>query len=103
MANKDGALLEVITGEFIPFIKQYEKEPNDEAMIEHPLDEDVFNILKTINIKENDNEYAIFEYSKEINSLWKLIIEKSIKCLRYFDERDLSGIIKTKASRIWRF
>lgn len=56
--------------------------------IKHPLDSDIIREIKKIDIKDDMDDYQIFKYSKEINGIWKLIIEKSIICLRYFDKRE---------------
>lgn len=58
------------------------------ATIEYPLDKDIREFLEKIHIAETDEEYKIFEYSKEIKELWGILIKKSLKCLRYFDSRE---------------
>ena len=46
----------------------------EEAIIEYPLDDEIRNILREINIEENDDEYKIFEYSEKIKDLWGVLI-----------------------------
>lgn len=58
------------------------------ATIEYPLDKDIREFLEKIRIAETDEEYKIFEYSKDIKELWGILIKKSLKCLRYFDSRE---------------
>ena len=58
------------------------------AIIEYPLDDEIRNILREINIVENDDEYKIFEYSEKIKDLWGVLIKKSLNCLRFFDARE---------------
>ena len=88
MANRDFKLLESIKVNFKDLIESYIKESGVDSSVDHPLDKNVLNALAKIALKDNDDEYQIFQYHKEINELWKLIIEQSIKCLRYFDTRE---------------
>ena len=55
----------------------------------HPLDDTIIGsngILKRI-LPDNENSLS---YSKadELDVLWHMLLEKSIKCLRYFDNRE---------------
>ena len=68
-------------------------QPNSNSFsdIEHPLDDDVIKELQSIlaAIKsDNSNPYKIFSKKDCIISLWKTLIDKSIKCLRFFDRRE---------------
>lgn len=58
--------------------------------LEHPLDNSVIGLLErlTTNIRDTDDDYHIFNYIEDIKKLWKTIIGKSIKCLRFFDTRE---------------
>ncbi len=58
------------------------------CFIEHPLDNDIKKKLKNLDIRQNDDEFRIFNYIDDIKDIWKTVISKSIKCLRYFDERE---------------
>jgi len=58
---------------------------------EHPLDPDVIALLNTLKSKIDDNsdDFRIFKFREElIDPLWKMLIEKAIKCLRYYDKRE---------------
>jgi len=98
MANKDLKLINSLIekSKSINDIKfncndqdQLKKYEDCQKIVNHPLDEDIIAEIKKIDIREDiDDEFQIYKYSKEINTLWKLIIEKSIKCLRFFDKRE---------------
>lgn len=57
---------------------------------EHPLDKDIIDELKYLHEKLNDidDDYAIFRYRDITDKLWGTLLEKAIKCLRYYDERE---------------
>jgi hypothetical protein len=58
---------------------------------EHPLDEEVADKIKCLRdlIRVEDDDFEIFKHRKtKIDPLWKLLIEKAIKCLRYYDKRE---------------
>ena len=93
MTNRDLQLLKEIVDTFIPKrVPDYVREAfaEDTRVIEHPLDEEVKEKLNEIKnkIRDEDEDYRIFYFADEIKSIWKLIIQKSIKCLRYFDSRE---------------
>lgn len=75
-------------------VKQYNQVKKS---VKHPLDSDIIKELKKIDIKDAMDDYQIFKYSKEINGIWKLIIKKSIICLRYFDKREPFLLNKEKS------
>lgn len=97
MANKD---LKLITGVIKKSKNMYDLEYSStdknsveqynqvKKIVKHPLDSDIIKELEKIDIKDDMDDYQIFKYSKEINGIWKLIIKKSIICLRYFDKRE---------------
>ena len=89
MANTDFRHLQALTDSLEALDGCLEEIPKPEgATVEHPLDEDVRNVLREINIAENDEEYKIFEYSDKIKKLWGILIKKSLNCLRFFDARE---------------
>ena len=55
---------------------------------EHPLDSTLLKKIDEISIQDSDDEYKIFQYIDTVKEIWKLAIEKSIKCLRFFDLRE---------------
>jgi len=58
--------------------------------ISHPLDDEILDKLMELSksMRDDDDEYKIFIKIRDIISLWKQLIEKSIKCLRFFDKRE---------------
>lgn len=59
------------------------------AKCEHPMDQDVIKALSELKSKIKDSDdYAIFRYRDETDKLWIMLLEKAIKCLRYYDERE---------------
>lgn len=93
MGNRDLQLLTEIIDDFIPeCVSEYIVEAfnGNFREIEHPLDCEVIAELKFIKsgIRDGDDDYHIFEFSDKIKNIWKLLIQKSIKCLRYFDTRE---------------
>lgn len=57
---------------------------------EHPLDTDIVDALAKLRdaIKNNDDDYEIFDHRSEVDSLWRELLKKAIKCLRYYDKRE---------------
>lgn len=53
----------------------------------HPFDKTVREKLDKIKLS-TENEFELFHYTKEIKELWSVLIEKSIICLRYYDDRE---------------
>lgn len=93
MTNRDLQLLDEIVDTCIPkSVPEYMKEVFGERIreIEHPLDETIKGKLNNIRVKmrNEDDDYRIFYFADEIKDIWKLVIQKSIKCLRYFDSRE---------------
>ena len=89
MANTDFRHLKALTESLEALDRCLEEIPKPEgATVEHPLDEDVWNVLRGISIAEHDEEYKIFDYSDKIKELWGLLIKKSLNCLRFFDARE---------------
>lgn len=96
MSNKDAKLIEnaisYATLKLADYIECIQKsnEKIDLSAVEHPLDTQIVEILKDLksNIRDDDNDYYIFKHLDTVKNIWKSIIEKSIKCLRYFDTRE---------------
>ncbi|MCL1798183.1 MAG: hypothetical protein FWG23_00345 [Eggerthellaceae bacterium] len=64
---------------------------NSDNCIHHPLDTQIISELTTLynQIGSEADDFEIFKYREDsIDSLWRLLIEKSIKCLRFFDSRE---------------
>lgn len=58
---------------------------------EYPLDKDIIKILRSLyeKIDKDSDDFYIFKFRQDIiDPLWKELIEKAIKCLRYCDERE---------------
>jgi hypothetical protein len=86
MANKDLRLMNTcIAPENQKLFLKNAKEKFD-----YPLDDDITREIKEIIkvMREEDDDYEIFKHKETLNGLWKSLIEKSIKCLRLFDNRE---------------
>lgn len=57
---------------------------------EHPMDKQIIDKLKQLGklIRKEDDDYQIFRHREEIDSLWGMLLEKAIKCLRFYDGRE---------------
>jgi len=61
---------------------------------EYPLDNEVIEKLNKLysKLELESDDFLIFKYRKDIiDPLWRMLIEKAIKCLRYCDEREPFG------------
>lgn len=70
---------------------EIEKQKTDINLeVKHSLDKTVIELLNNLNTKmiENKSSDALYQYTDDVIILWKKIVEKSILCLRYFDERE---------------
>ena len=90
MANRDLQLIESVKEYIKERVPEFLKEVNipEERKVPHPLDDMIVEKLDVFEIREEDDDYRIFYYVNEIKEIWKLIIERSIKCLRFFDGRE---------------
>ena len=81
----DKSLISDINKSFAKEIKKREDEFNGKEF-QHPLDSDVRTLLGKLVIDGKDT----MEYSqvKQLDELWTLLINKAIKCLRFFDTRE---------------
>ncbi|MHB8076575.1 hypothetical protein [Desulfosporosinus fructosivorans] len=81
----DKTLILDITDEFFK-IASKEKESYPEREFVHPLDEDVKTILE--RLKPSSGESIEYSQTPLLDDLWETLIDKSIKCLRFFDNRE---------------
>ena len=98
MSNRDFKLLdEIVQGEKEVISKilgeleeKYNGKDIDFKKLEHPLDKDVISLLNDLksNMRSDDDDYHIFNFIEKVKKMWKIIIAKSIKCLRFFDTRE---------------
>ena len=85
--NTDLAFLKEIKDSYNSFDTYCRKEIGAIG-VEYPLDADIRNSLAAISLRDDDEDYEIFRFFDDLVSLWKILIEKSIKSLRYYDERE---------------
>lgn len=90
MTNRDLRLFSSVIENIEERVPEFLAEANIplERNIAHPLDKGIVDRLKKFEFREEDDDYRIFVYVNEIKEIWKLVIEKSIKCLRFFDTRE---------------
>ena len=87
MANKDYMLINACIEENKKN-NHFLQEAKDN--VEYPLDKDIISLITTImkTIENSKDDYEIFKHLDLLSKLWKTLIEKAIKCLRYFDDRE---------------
>jgi len=90
MAITDKILMNNIVKKSNNFYSMLEKQNISHKDIEHPFDSDIVESIRLLSDKmtELDDEFRIFYYASEVKTLWKKLVEKSIKCLRNFDENE---------------
>lgn len=83
MSNQDKRLIEACTSDDV--VKLF-----SEPQCEHPMDNSIIDKLRRLEqkIRPEDDDYQLFRYRDETNELWGLLLEKAIKCLRFFDARE---------------
>ena len=86
--NTDLAFLNEINNGVTSFIDYSKNSIGNNINIEHPLDSQIIEKLKLFSLREDDADFEIFRYSKQLEEIWQLLIEKSIKALRYYDDRE---------------
>ena len=86
MPSTDLRLITAVRGAFGNF-DAYLKESLSNVYEEHPLDGEMQTYIDSLESLD-DNEFAIFKRVDEIKEKWQLLIEKSVKCLRYYDGRE---------------
>lgn len=84
--NTDKQCFDKVKRNLTSFTSKYEKELSQNSI--YPLDNEVIKLISDINLREEDDDFAIYRYQKNIKKIWKLLIQKSIICLRYFDTRE---------------
>ena len=86
--STDKNYLEEIKGYYKTFDEKCEtKIGKDYPKRIHPFDKIVREKLNKIQLR-TEEEFELFQYLSEIKELWTILIEKSIICLRYYDERE---------------
>ena len=87
MANRDSSLLQTCVSTDTKSL--FEDLKTNHPNCEFPLDDIVSKKISNLYaaIKDAD-DYAIFRHPSETDELWRLLLSKAIKCLRYFDERE---------------
>ena len=83
MNNKDKCLLKAA-------LEEDNKKLFTDVECEFPLDQEVVDLLAKLNtdLRDDSDDYDIFSFKDQTNNLWVLLLEKSIKCLRYYDKRE---------------
>jgi len=83
----DSELIESILKSAPEFLKEEGRDGKPKRIITHPLDTDILSKLGELKrlIKGNDDLYFHIDGVKE---LWRLLMDKAVKCLRFFDERE---------------
>lgn len=58
--------------------------------LEFPLDMEVMTELKILSgkLRDTDDDYELFRHRQIVDKLWTMLLEKAIKCLRFFDNRE---------------
>ena len=86
--NTDLSFLNEIKNGVTSFIDYSRNFIGKDITVEHPLDSQIIDKLKQFSLREDDADFEIFRFSKQLEVLWQLLIEKSIKALRYYDGRE---------------
>jgi len=83
MSNKDRSMIAICTSEDTQSLFS-------DFTCDHPLDSEVVDKINELHklMRETDDDYEIFRHRAETDVLWRLLIEKAIKCLRYYDGRE---------------
>ena len=83
MINKDRSMMAICTLENTKLLF-------NEFPCDHPLDSNI--VIKISELyslmRDTDDDYEIFRYRAQTDVIWRLLIEKAIKCLRYYDKRE---------------
>lgn len=87
MTSTDKKIIESVIGAFDKFNNYVSEVIGGLEVVQHPLDQEIQAEVKKLDSMEDD-EYAIFKKMEDIKTLWVSLVEKSIICLRYYDERE---------------
>ena len=89
----DKSLIDELRGEdFKKIIEEQKKElvsPDRERFV-HPLDDSIIGKDGELAKLISDGSNKLFSYSAadKLDALWRILLDKSIQCLRYFDNRE---------------
>lgn len=82
-------VIQSIETECISEITGLNSEAKKEYKIEHALDSEMIDSLKKLcENGDTDYEFFLFKKGEKVAAIWSLLLEKSIKCLRFFDTRE---------------
>lgn len=87
MTSTDKKIIESVIGAFDSFNNYVTEKIGGLDVVQHPLDQEIQTEVRKLDSMEDD-EYAIFKKLEDIKKLWVSLVEKSIICLRYYDERE---------------
>lgn len=85
--NTDLAFLKEITDCYHSF-DEYCNQELGAIAVEYPLDDTIREMLNAISLRDDDEDFEIFRFFDNLIDLWGKLIEKSIKALRFYDERE---------------
>jgi hypothetical protein len=75
-----------LINEILARVKKYEPDPSLKNFKEFVFDKDILSKLKSL-LKDLANS-SIYTHGDNVKDIWLALIDKSIKCLRYFDNRE---------------
>lgn len=88
MNINDKQLIETLMEKIPNFLESKKKEKDILGKLTyHPIDADIVKKLEEIGNKLKDGNDLYF-YVENVKSLWSLLLEKAVKCLRFFDKRE---------------
>jgi hypothetical protein len=84
----DKYLLDACLGKIQTFLKSEERKIGiPKKLTYHPIDADIIEELQRI-LTNLGNRNDLYFHVDDVKSLWGLLLEKAIKCLRFFDKRE---------------
>ena len=88
--TQDEVLLIACTKDEVSQLRQFKEEKDKYPSMEFPLDEDVIKRLQSLKsrIEGRNDDSEIFRCQNDIDALWAQLLDKAIKCLRYYDGRE---------------
>lgn len=91
-----------IINDVVEKIKVFQNTLSKSAYECHPLDSKILSLINNMNSKLcNDDDYSLFKQIDIIKEMWGMLIEKSIICLRYYDEREPFKLNANKKPRAY--